>query len=436
MAAMSKARTGRKSPMLWIFLGPAIVILAVMIVYPAVYSFIRSLFDSSGNFIGLGNYIRMFSAQATLTAIKNNLIWVLAAPFICTILGLIFAVLMEKIKWKTAFRLIIFMPMAISMLAAGIIFRSIFQQNPEIGLANAGIVAVQQIFGGADANYPGARPRDPEAIIVGDNGAMSTEQTVRVGDSLMIPLVGISQDALPAEEDRTLAVPPPSEPDAITGTVWLDFARGGGGRDSIIDRGEAGLEGAIVQLVDGAGAVVAEAQTAPDGTFAITDSVTEGSVYTLQLPASNFEQGTSGINWLGPKLVTPVMILAFIWIWGGFAMVMIGAGLSAVDNSLMEAARTDGANEWQVFRYITVPQLLPTATVVFVTLIINVLKIFDLVYVIPPGESKEAGTVVAVEMWKQFGNFNYGMGSALAILLLVMVLPFMLYQVRNFRKGN
>ena len=64
------------------------------------------------------------------------------------------------------------------------------------------------------------------------------------------------------------------------------------------------------------------------------------------------------------------------------------------------------------------------------------LKIFDLVYVIPPGQSKEAGTVVAVEMWKQFGNYNYGMGSALAILLVVMVLPFMLWQIRNFRKGN
>lgn len=96
----------------------------------------------------------------------------------------------------------------------------------------------------------------------------------------------------------------------------------------------------------------------------------------------------------------------------------------------------DGANEWQVFRHITVPQLAPTVTVVLVTLTINVLKIFDLVYVIPPGQSKDSSTVVAVEMWKQFGNNNYGMGSALAVLLVIMVLPFMLWQVRNFRKGN
>lgn len=75
-------------------------------------------------------------------------------------------------------------------------------------------------------------------------------------------------------------------------------------------------------------------------------------------------------------------------------------------------------------------------SVVLVTLIINVLKIFDLVYVIPPGESKPAANVVAVQMWTEFGGNDYGMGSALAIFLLIMVLPFMLFNIRNFRKGR
>ncbi|MDP9806287.1 alpha-glucoside transport system permease protein [Trueperella bonasi] len=423
----------RINPMLWWFLGPAVLILIVMIIYPAGYSVVRSLFDDSGNFVGLDNYVRMFSMSSTKQAIQNNLIWVLAAPLITTTLGLILAVLMDKIRWKTAFRLIIFMPMAISMLAAGIIFRSIFQQNPNIGFANAAIVAVQQLVGDS-TQYPGARPRDTEAFTQGADNAIESNQTFSAGDVAAVPLVGIRQDAIPDPEDQTQAMPADSVDGSITGTVWLDFARGGGGESGVIDDGEAGLGGMEVAIVDPAGGVVATTETNDDGTFGFEEI--GGESFTVKLSAANFAEAPTGIDWLGPSLITPVMIVAFIWIWAGFAMVMIGAGLSAVDRSLMEAARVDGASEWQVFRHVTVPQLRPTITVVLVTLTINVLKIFDLVYVIPPGQSKEAGTVVAVEMWKQFGNYNYGMGSALAILLVIMVLPFMLWQVRNFRKGN
>ncbi|MDP9800794.1 alpha-glucoside transport system permease protein [Arcanobacterium wilhelmae] len=412
------------------FLLPAALLLVVLVIYPAVYSVFRSLFDDSGNFVGLANYATMFSASATQRAIQNNLIWVLAAPLITTVLGLIFAVLMDKIRWKTAFRLIIFMPMAISMLAAGIIFRSIFQQNPEIGTANATIVAVQSIFGDS-SHYPGARPRDPEAISVADDGAMTTS-TVRAGEPVLIPLVGVKPADQP--KDAPPAAQPATDAGAITGTVWLDFARGGGGESGVIDANEIGLGGMEVSLVSADGQVAASTATADDGTFTITPPAS--GEYRITLPATNFAKGPTGFNWLGTSLITPVMIIAFVWIWAGFAMVMIGAGLSATDRSLQEAARVDGANEWQVFRHVTVPQLMPTVTVVLVTLTINVLKIFDLVYVIPPGQSKEAGTVVAVEMWKHFGNYSYGLGSALAVLLLLMVLPFMLWQVRNFRKGN
>ena len=419
---------------LWWFLGPAVLVLAVMIVYPTIYSVIRSLFDDSGNFIGLRNYMEMFSAKSTLIALRNNLIWVLVAPLLTTMVGLIFAVLMDKIKWKTAFRLIIFMPMAISLLAAGIIFRTVFQQNPQIGLANAVVVSIQDFFGDG-TQYPGARPRENVGLEQAEDLSVTATDPLSVGDSVMVPLVGIAQDALPPVEERTPAIQTDAvDPNAISGVVWLDFAPGGGGVESAIDSNEAGLGGVTLALLDANGAEVATTTTQPDGGFAFID-VADGE-YRLSIPGTNFAIGPTGIDWLGPLLINPVMIMAFIWIWGGFAMVMIGAGLSAVDRSLMEAARTDGASELQVFRHITVPQLLPTLTVVFVTLIINVLKIFDLAYVIPPGQTADDATVVAVEMWKQFGNFHYGMGSTLAILLLLMVLPFMLYQVRNFRKGN
>ena len=76
-------------------------------------------------------------------------------------------------------------------------------------------------------------------------------------------------------------------------------------------------------------------------------------------------------------------------------MVLIGAGLAALPRDALEAARMDGANEWQIFRRITVPLLAPVLTVVFVTLVINVMKVFDLVYIIAPGPVQEDATVLA-----------------------------------------
>ena len=98
----------------------------------------------------------------------------------------------------------------------------------------------------------------------------------------------------------------------------------------------------------------------------------------------------------------------------------------------------DGANEFKVFTKITIPVLMPVLIVVFVTLIINVLKIFDLVYVIPPASSLPDATVIAVQMWMvSFGGGNdQGLGSALAILLLILVLPSMIINVRRFREDR
>lgn len=445
-SASNSSKNGRKIKNyyahLWLFLGPAALVLIVMIVYPTIYSLVRSTFDDSRNFVGAANYVNMFTSPATLTALKNNLIWVLVAPFLVSFIGLVLAVLTDKIRWKIAFRLIIFVPMAISMLAAGIIFRSIFVQNPQLGTANAVIVSIQNHFHPA-SSFPGARPREGFGFETRSDGAIVSTEPLSAGDFVKVPLVGVPQDSLPPEESRTPAYNPQSSTarsgaEDFSGVIWSDFTKGGGGNNGVIDAKEPGLEGLTVELMNQDGETVASAKTNADGSFTFPDFASNSQStpvkYTLVLPAQNFAAAPAGIDWLGPDLVQTVMILAFVWIWAGFAMVMIGAGLSAVDRSLMEAARTDGANEWQVFRHITVPQLLPTVSVVFVTLIINVLKIFDLVYVIPPGQSKDSSTVVAVEMWRQFGNFNYGAGSTLAILLLVMVLPFMIYQVRNFRK--
>lgn len=431
--ARRKIRKPRNMWLLVILLGPALFFLLAFVIYPIGYSIVRSMFNRAGDeFIGLGNYTAIFTDPQTFHALKNNLIWVLVAPAVCTLLGLVFAVLLEKIRWATAFKLIIFMPMAISMLAAGVIFRTVFQQNPDIGLANAMVVTAKDLFTDS-ANYPNARVRPDLGFDQAEDRTITSTATHSNGDVVGIPLIGINQDDVPAEP--TPAVPSDVRDDAITGTVWLDFVPGGGGEQGEIDADKPGLGGITVQAVDDSGEVVADAVTDDDGRFTIEG--VDGPV-TIQVDGLTFAQGPSGIDWLGPSLITPVIILSYVWIWAGFAMVMIASGLSAIDRSLLEAARTDGANEWQVFRHITVPQLMPVITVVLVTLMINVLKIFDLVYVIPPGNSKPAADVIATRMWQvSYGGGNdQGLGSALAIVLLIMVLPFMILNIRNFRKGG
>lgn len=415
------------------FLAPALVFLGAFVVYPIVYTLIRSLFDRTGDgFVGFENYARMFTNESTFTAIRNNVIWVVVAPAVCTILGLIFAVLADKVKWGTAFKLIVFMPMAISMLAAGVIFRSLFQENPELGAVNAGIVAVQNAFGGGAANYEGARPR-PDGPLVEEGGSIGGADPVEPGGIQDFPLVGVRAGDVPEEAAQAEAVDDPGG-DAIAGTVYLDNIRGGGGTPGEIEDGKFGLPGMTVHAVDTSGNVAASATTDASGRYTL-DGLADGE-YTVALPATNFVAGGQGVSWLSSAFITSVIILSYVWIWAGFAMIMIASGLSAIDRSLQEAARTDGANEWKVFTKITAPLLAPVLVVVLVTLIINVLKIFDLVYVIPPGASKPAANVIAVEMWTVSfgGGSDQGLGSALAILLLLLVLPAMIINVRRLRQ--
>jgi alpha-glucoside transport system permease protein len=115
---------------------------------------------------------------------------------------------------------------------------------------------------------------------------------------------------------------------------------------------------------------------------------------------------------------------------------VIAAGLAAIPRDTLEAARTDGATEWQVFRRVTVPLLAPVLTVVFITMLINVLKIFDIVLAVAPGSVQDDANVIALAMWRTaFSGVNdYGLGSAIAVFLLVLVLPILALNVRRFRR--
>ncbi|MGW2477263.1 carbohydrate ABC transporter permease [Streptomyces sp. NPDC001665] len=423
--------TGTRRVIAGLFLLPALVLLGALVVYPIVYSVYRSFFDQAGTgFAGIDNYKTLFTDDTILTAVENNAIWVVFAPTVSTALGLIFAVLTERIRWGTAFKLVVFMPMAISMLAAGIIFRLVYDQAPERGVANAVWVGVHDTFA-ESAGFPKAHPLPVAPLKAAAGGTFVTKTTVHAGQPVQLPLVGVLPAKMPGDAQPAKA-PAAAGDGAVTGTAWLDFTKGGGGKPNVIDAKELGLKGLKVEAVKG-GEVVATAKAAADGTFTLP-ATADGA--ELRLPASNFREPYNGVDWLGPTLVTPGIIGSYVWMWAGFAMVLIAAGLAGLPRELLEAARVDGANEWQVFRRITVPMLAPVLAVVLVTLMINVLKVFDLVFIIAPGSSQDDANVLALQLYRSsFGtDADLGVGSAIAVLLLLLVIPVMLFNIRRIRK--
>ncbi|MFD4743157.1 ABC transporter permease subunit [Streptomyces virginiae] len=423
----------RKRRLAIVFVLPALLLLGALVVYPVLFSFGRSLFDADGDrFVGAANYAAIVQDQATLKAIRNSALWVVVAPTLLTGLGLMLAVLTEKVRWATAFKLVLFLPMAVSFLAAGIIFRLAYDQDPSRGVLNAAVVGVHDTFRDTAA-YPTARAREGHGLTGGAGGPYGTEETVRPGHAVDLGFIGVAPDAMPDGAKAAASAAP--EPDTIGGVVYLDFAPGGGGTPGRIDPGENGLPGMRVEAVRD-GRVAATAVTAEDGSFRFT-GLADGA-YAVRLPAANFAAPYQGVNWLGPALVTPAIIGAYLWVWTGFSMVLIGAGLAAIPRDALEAARMDGASEGQIFRKITVPLLAPVLTVVFVTLVINVMKVFDLVYIIAPGPVQEEANVLATRMWLvSFGGGNdQGLGSALSVVLLLLVVPAMVFNIRRFRRSG
>ncbi|MFF9483247.1 carbohydrate ABC transporter permease [Streptomyces sp. NPDC014676] len=425
-----KSVTGTRTTVAALFLLPALVLLGALVVYPIGYSVVRSFYDQSGDgFAGFDNYRALFTDDGIRTALKNNVIWVVFAPTVATALGLVFAVLTERVRWGTAFKLVVFMPMAISMLAAGIIFRLVYDQDPDKGVANAVWVGVHDTFAQSSA-FPKAHPGRESPLEPAGGGAFITKGTVSAGDTVTLPLVGVAPDLMPDEAERAAA--PKPEDDRITGTTWQDFTRGKGvGTLNGVDAAELGYPGMRIEAVKD-GEVVETATAGDDGAFSFS-SKADGA--RLRLPAGNFAEPYNGLDWLGPSLVTPAIIGSYIWMWAGFAMVLIAAGLAGMPRELLEAARVDGANEWQVFRRVTVPLLAPVLAVVTVTLMINVLKVFDLVFIIAPGSSQDDANVLALELYRKgFASDQPGIASAIAVFLLLLVIPVMWFNVRRLRR--
>jgi alpha-glucoside transport system permease protein len=275
----------------WFWVAPAMLFLIVFLIYPTLNTIVLSFEDKAGQaFVGLANYQYFFSSSDTLISLRNSVIWVVLMTIGVVGLGLLIAVLVDRVRYESVAKSVIFVPLAISFVAASIIWTFMYQY-------------------------------------------------------------------------RTPGTPQTGTLNAVLGLVGL-------GPEAFI-------------------------QTAP--------------------------------------LNNVFLIIVGIWMWTGFAMVILSAGLKGISTELLEAARVDGANEWQVFRGIIFPLLLPTVYVVATTIVITALKSFDIIYTMTSGNYDTS--VIAHKMYQEmFLNGHLGRASAVAIVLLVSIIPFMALNVRRFRE--
>ncbi|MFJ8114214.1 carbohydrate ABC transporter permease [Streptomyces sp. NPDC096132] len=145
--------------------------------------------------------------------------------------------------------------------------------------------------------------------------------------------------------------------------------------------------------------------------------------------------GHDPVPWLQQStLHANSMLLMVMLLWGqaGFSMVLLSAAIKGVPADTLEAARLDGAGEMRIFWRIIIPQIRGALITVFVTVLITVMKIFDVIYVMTNGSFNT--NVVGLEFFNQlYTNYNYGNASAIVVMLLVAIVPIMIYQIRHFR---
>jgi len=438
------------------FLVPGAIFLLAIVIYPAIqtvhYSFLN---ETATKAVGFTNYKSLFSTADTLIALRNNVIWVIVFPFLVTVIGLVFAVLSERIKWSTAFKTIIFLPIVFSVTASSLVFTQIFQLDPHVGVVNALVQTVDDWI-----NPPGAYPLSAgqtasslatSGVGVGPHGTLVSSAAVSAGHTVKMGLTGINADTLTVLGARPARVPTASA-GSITGLVWRDFSISNPANITSVYPDEDGFPNMRVALIKSDGSTAATTTTDTSGLFKFSN-VGPGH-FRVQLQASNFTPGFSGTFWLGPQSVTPTgnlsqtaqallsiplidisMILAYLWIWAGFTMVVIAAGLAALDREALEAAHVDGASEWQTFRRVTMPMLAPVLTVVLVTMVINVLKIFDIVINLGADNSGPGGqaSTLASDVYNYGfgGGVHTGLASALAVVLFILVVPAMLFNLKR-----
>ena len=193
-----------------LFMLPALVVLGVWVIYPAVYTIVRSFYGQQGyigNWVGIDNYKALFTTSALTTAIKNNALWVAVVPALVTAVGLIFATMTERVGWSVAFKTVIFLPMAISAFATGVTWRLMYQQDPSVGA----IDALGKVF--SDAVSPAgvlssASPSIPALQTTG-SGTLVLKTPLHPGGVARLGLTAIPPQQVPKGAEQ--AVTPPAK---------------------------------------------------------------------------------------------------------------------------------------------------------------------------------------------------------------------------------
>jgi alpha-glucoside transport system permease protein len=159
---------------------------------------------------------------------------------------------------------------------------------------------------------------------------------------------------------------------------------------------------------------------------------------TLNAFIHGIYHGYHPVSWIGdPATVNYALIFAYVWASTGFVMVVLSAAIKGISAEVIEAARVDGAGEWSIFRRIVLPLLSLPISIVTIWLLINVIKVFDIIYVMTNGGPGTSSRVIAYTMYTEtFNNDRAGYGAAVAVIMLVLLLPVMILNVSRFRSSK
>ena len=355
----------------WLFVFPALFALLLYLGYPVFETLRLSLTDRSqgGAFVGAANYTQMMSEPKFWEAIRNNMLWLIVVPAASTAFGLLVAQLTDRISWGNVAKSLIFMPMAISFVGASVIFKLIYDTRP----ADVGQIGILN------------------AVWMQFDGGIGSVLVLKILPVLLfLASAGVFGFAA-----WVLARP------VLTGARM----QGGGGIKAV--RLIIALFSAILALMS-------------------LKSVLD--VFTTTLPYGEPQ------TWLTlPFYNNFFLMVVLIWIQTGFAMVILSAALRGIPEETVEAAIIDGANPFQIFFQIKVPQIMPTIVVVWTTITLTVLKVFDIVFAMTNGQWETQ--VLANYMYdKLFRANDWGVGSASAIVIMLLVTPILVWNVYNARK--
>ena len=357
----------------WLFLFPALFALGLYLAYPVFATLWLSLTDrdQGGAFVGLANYRQLFSEPKFWEAMRNNMLWLIVVPAMSTAFGLLAAQLTDRIRWGNIAKSLIFMPMAISFVGAAVIWKLVYDTRPA-GKDQIGVLnAVWMLF----------------------DGGLPSILFLKIVPALILAVFAAFMAWLVYQAIKPLVK---TELGHRKQPWWFMILR---------------VVFAILSV------------------WLIWLSL--GSIVSLFSATPPYGEPQT---WLTMSFWNSFFLMAvLIWIQTGFAMVILSAAIRGIPEETIEAAVIDGANPFQIFFKIKVPQIMGTIVVVWTTITIVVLKVFDIVFAMTNGQWQTQ--VLANYMYdKLFRANDWGVGSASAMIIMLLVTPILVWNVYNARK--